>query len=199
VRTISIFNIIVRRRGADIQKYKVYRDTPLPDDNKSLKPTVTAQEKDVHKILGGSSDNTREKESSAAKLPLQQQTSIRNEGKEEDTAKVPVKTTTKAKTEAAAIATTTIPRSNYTTINKVQQEEIQQAGPITATTTTAAELPKLPMGLRFPADKNKIVQFVQQQSKTNPDCQKMVPLLQRIENRQYENVSDVTKTAGLVE
>lgn len=54
-------------------------------------------------------------------------------------------------------------------------------------------------GLRFPADKNKIVQFVQQQSKTNPDCQKMVPLLQRIENRQYENVSDVTKTAGLVE
>jgi hypothetical protein len=54
-------------------------------------------------------------------------------------------------------------------------------------------------GLRFPADKNKIVQFVQQQSNTNPDCQKIVPLLQRIENRQYQNVSDVTKTAGLVE
>jgi len=54
-------------------------------------------------------------------------------------------------------------------------------------------------GLRFPADKNKIVQFVQQQSNTNPDCQKIVPLLQRIENRQYQNVSEVTKTAGLVE
>jgi len=53
-------------------------------------------------------------------------------------------------------------------------------------------------GLRFPADKNKIVQFVQQQSNTNPDCQKIVPLLQRIENRQYQNVSEVTKTAGLV-
>jgi hypothetical protein len=54
-------------------------------------------------------------------------------------------------------------------------------------------------GLKFPADKNKIVQFVQQQSATNPDCQKIVPLVQRIENRQYQNVSDVTKTAGLVE
>jgi hypothetical protein len=54
-------------------------------------------------------------------------------------------------------------------------------------------------GLRFPSDKNKIVQFVQQQSNTNPDCQKIVPLLQRIEDRQYHNVSDVAKTAGLVE
>jgi Protein of unknown function (DUF2795) len=54
-------------------------------------------------------------------------------------------------------------------------------------------------GLRFPSDKNKIVQFVQQQSNTNPDCQKIVPLLQRIEDRQYQNVSDVAKTAGLVE
>jgi hypothetical protein len=53
--------------------------------------------------------------------------------------------------------------------------------------------------LRFPADKNKILQVLQQQSNTNPDCRKMIPLLEKIDNRQYQNVSDVTKTAGLVE
>jgi hypothetical protein len=53
--------------------------------------------------------------------------------------------------------------------------------------------------LRFPADKNRILQFVKEQSNTNPDCQKMVPLLDKIESRQYQNVSDVTKAAGLVE
>ena len=109
----------------DIQKYKVYRDTPLPQDNNDLIPTVTAQEY-VHQILSDESSigNTREKESSATSTKLLlQQTSIRKEGKEEATAKLPVKTTTKA-----------IPRSNYT-INKVQQEKSQQPGPITATTT----------------------------------------------------------------
>jgi hypothetical protein len=53
--------------------------------------------------------------------------------------------------------------------------------------------------LRFPADKNKILQVLQQQSNTNPDCRKIIPLLEKIDNRQYQNVSDVTKTAGLVE
>jgi hypothetical protein len=40
---------------------------------------------------------------------------------------------------------------------------------------------------------------MQEQSNTNPDCQKMVPLLDKIENRQYQNVSEVTKAVGLVE
>jgi hypothetical protein len=48
--------------------------------------------------------------------------------------------------KAATTPTAAIPRSNYTTINKVQQEEIrQQPGPITTeTTTTIAQLPKQP-------------------------------------------------------
>jgi hypothetical protein len=123
---------------ADIQKYKVYRDTPLPQGNKNLIPTATAQADDVHQILSdeSSGNNTREKESptASAKLLLRQ-TSVPKGGKEGATAKVPAKTTTKAKTKAAT-TTTAIPRSNYTTINKVQQEEIRQPGPITATTTT---------------------------------------------------------------
>ena len=117
---------VIINNTADIQKYKVYRDTPFSQDNKSLIPTVTAQGDDAHQILSdkSSSSNTREKESPTVSVKLLlQQTSIRKEGKEEATAKLPVKTTTKA-----------IPRSNYT-INKVQQEKSQQPGPITATTT----------------------------------------------------------------
>jgi hypothetical protein len=53
--------------------------------------------------------------------------------------------------------------------------------------------------LRFPADKRKIQLFVQQQSDNNPDYQKIVSLLDKIEDRQYQNVSDVTKAAGIVE
>ncbi len=52
--------------------------------------------------------------------------------------------------------------------------------------------------LRFPADKNRIVQFVKEQSNSNPDCKKMAPLLDKIEDRQYQNVSDITKAVGLV-
>ncbi|HZD82597.1 MAG TPA: hypothetical protein VE076_06945 [Nitrososphaeraceae archaeon] len=122
---------VIINNTADIQKYKVYRDTPLSQDNKSLIPTVTAQGDYAHQILSdkSSSSNTREKESPTVSVKLLlQQTSIRKEGKEEATAKLHVKTTTQA-----------IPRSNYT-INKVQQEKIQQPGPITATKTD--ELPK---------------------------------------------------------
>ena len=125
--TFTGSSVVLNNNTVDIQKYKIYRDTPLPQDNKSLMPpTATAQEEDVHQILSDESSigNTREKESSATSTKLLlQQTSIRKEGKEEATAKLPVKTTTKA-----------IPRSNYT-INKVQQEKSQQPGPITATTT----------------------------------------------------------------
>jgi hypothetical protein len=51
----------------------------------------------------------------------------------------------------------------------------------------------------YPADKNKILQFVQQQSSSNPDSQDLVYLLDKIEDREYQNVSDVTKAIGLVE
>jgi len=48
--------------------------------------------------------------------------------------------------------------------------------------------------LGFPASKDKIVQFVQQK---NPDDSLLLSL-RKIEDRQYQNVSDVAKTAGLV-
>ena len=57
-----------------------------------------------------------------------------------------------------------------------------------------ASLGQILKDLDFPASKDKIVQFVQQKS-PNSD---LLPSLQKIEERQYQNVSDVTKAAGLV-
>jgi hypothetical protein len=57
-----------------------------------------------------------------------------------------------------------------------------------------ASLGQILKDLDFPANKDKIVQFVQQK---NPD-DNILSSLQKIEDRQYQNVSDVTKAAGLV-
>ena len=57
-----------------------------------------------------------------------------------------------------------------------------------------ASLGQILKDLDFPASKDKIVQFVQQK---NPD-DSILASLRKIEDRQYQNVSDVTKTAGLV-
>ena len=63
----------------------------------------------------------------------------------------------------------------------------------------AAALGQALKDLEFPADKNKTIQHLQQQSEYNPDCQKMVPVLEKVEDKQYANVADVTKAAGLVQ
>ena len=63
----------------------------------------------------------------------------------------------------------------------------------------AAEIGQALKDLRFPADKRRIQLFIQQQSHNNADYQKIVFLLEKMEDRQYQNVSDVTKAAGLVE
>jgi uncharacterized protein DUF2795 len=57
-----------------------------------------------------------------------------------------------------------------------------------------ASLGQILKDLDFPASKDKIVQFVQQK---NPD-EGILLSLRKIEDRQYFNVSDVAKTAGLV-
>jgi hypothetical protein len=57
-----------------------------------------------------------------------------------------------------------------------------------------ASLGQILKDLDFPAGKDKIIQFVQQK---NPDAS-VLPSLRKIEDKQYQNVSDVTKAAGLV-
>ena len=46
----------------------------------------------------------------------------------------------------------------------------------------------------------EVVRQQDQQFNNNQDYQKkIIPLIERIEDRQYQNVSDVTNAAGLVE
>ncbi|MFL6376431.1 MAG: DUF2795 domain-containing protein [Nitrososphaeraceae archaeon] len=49
--------------------------------------------------------------------------------------------------------------------------------------------------LDFPASKDKIIQFVRKRSS---DDIELLSKLEEIEDRQYQNVSDVTKAAGMV-
>ena len=64
---------------------------------------------------------------------------------------------------------------------------------------TAAAVGQALKNMRFPADKRRIQLFVQQQPGNNSDYQKVMTLLDKLEDRQYQNVSDVTKAAGIVE
>lgn len=66
----------------------------------------------------------------------------------------------------------------------------------------AAAMGRILMHVGFPGDKNKIIQFVKKVQEDNPecslDCKEIMPLLQKIEEKQYENAFQVTKAAGLV-
>jgi uncharacterized protein YwgA len=57
-----------------------------------------------------------------------------------------------------------------------------------------ASLGQILKDLDFPANKDKIIQFVQQRNSDN----ELLSQLRKIEDIQYQNVSDVTKAAGLV-
>jgi hypothetical protein len=64
---------------------------------------------------------------------------------------------------------------------------------------TAAAVGQALKDMRFPADKKRILLFLQGRSNANPDYQKMVSLLDNLEDRQYQNISDITKAADIIE
>jgi hypothetical protein len=61
----------------------------------------------------------------------------------------------------------------------------------------AAALGQVLKDLDFPADKNTIVRFVEQSNR--PEGREVLPLVQKIGERQYENVSEVAEAARLVQ
>jgi Protein of unknown function (DUF2795) len=61
-----------------------------------------------------------------------------------------------------------------------------------------AALGQLLKDIDFPADKQKIIQYVQQRSGNNTDGKELLSTLQNIEDKQYNNVAEVTKVAGIV-
>jgi Protein of unknown function (DUF2795) len=94
-------------------------------------------------------------------------------------------------------------RQNEDQTRRMAQEQNQVSGQRRDKEVTdfpkAAALGQALKGLEFPAEKNKIIQHLQQQSQANPDCQKMIPILEKIEDKQYANAADVTQAAGLVQ
>src|SRR5215208_8091349 len=91
-------------------------------------------------------------------------------------------------------------RQNEDQTEKMAEKQNQVAGERREKDVTdfprAAAIGQALIGLQFPADKNKIIQHVQQQSQTNPDCEKMIPVLEKIKDKQYSNAADVTQAAG---
>jgi hypothetical protein len=63
----------------------------------------------------------------------------------------------------------------------------------------AAAIGRTLKSLEFPADKDKILQYLQQKQSTNPESNEVLSILQQIEEREYSNVADITKAIGLVE
>ena len=52
--------------------------------------------------------------------------------------------------------------------------------------------------LEFPAHKNKIISYVEQNASTGSQREEIISALKKIEERSYKNVSEVTTAAGLV-
>jgi hypothetical protein len=65
--------------------------------------------------------------------------------------------------------------------------------------SSAAALAQLLKDLKFPANKIKIVEFVRQKKTKDPRSSQILPVLEKIEEKQYQNVTDVTLSAKLVQ
>jgi hypothetical protein len=60
----------------------------------------------------------------------------------------------------------------------------------------AAALGQVLKDLKFPADKNAIISFAEQSNR--PESREVMPVLQKLDERQYQNVSEVAEAARLV-
>jgi hypothetical protein len=64
---------------------------------------------------------------------------------------------------------------------------------------SAAVLAQLLKDFEFPAYKSKIVEFIQKKKASNPNSNQILSILDKIEERQYQNVADVSLSAKLVQ
>jgi Protein of unknown function (DUF2795) len=59
----------------------------------------------------------------------------------------------------------------------------------------AAAIGQILKDLNFPAEKKRIIEYAE---RAKPQSEEILSDLQKIEERQYENISDVTKAIGIV-
>jgi DNA-binding PadR family transcriptional regulator len=64
---------------------------------------------------------------------------------------------------------------------------------------SAAALARLLKDFEFPAYKSKIIEFIQQRKNGDPNSNQILPVLDKIEERQYRNVADISLSAKLLQ
>jgi DNA-binding PadR family transcriptional regulator len=64
---------------------------------------------------------------------------------------------------------------------------------------SAAALARLLKDFEFPAYKSKIIEFIQQRKNGDPNSNQILPVLDKIEERQYRSVADISLSAKLVQ
>ncbi len=61
-----------------------------------------------------------------------------------------------------------------------------------------ADIGQLLKDMDFPTEKGKIIEFIKQRSDNNQNIDKILSALDKLEEKSYRNVSEVTTSAGLV-
>ena len=83
------------------------------------------------------------------------------------------------------------------TLRRQDRVEGEQRDKTVSDFPQAAALGQLLKDLDFPAGRGKIVRFLEQSSR--PERNEVLPVIQRIEGRLYQNVSEVAEAARLVQ
>jgi hypothetical protein len=83
------------------------------------------------------------------------------------------------------------------TLRRQERLEGEQRDKTVSDFPQAAALGQVLKDLDFPADRNAIVRFVEQSNR--PERSEVLPIVQRLEDRQYRNVSEVAEAARLVQ
>jgi Protein of unknown function (DUF2795) len=64
---------------------------------------------------------------------------------------------------------------------------------------SAAALVQLLKDFEFPAYKSKVIEFIQQKKANDSNSNQILPIIDRIEERQYQSVADISLSAILVQ
>jgi len=83
------------------------------------------------------------------------------------------------------------------TLRKQDTVQGEQRGKTINDFPQAAALGQVLKDLNFPADKKAIVRFVEESNR--PEGREVLPIVQKIGERQYQNVSEVAEAARLVQ
>jgi hypothetical protein len=83
------------------------------------------------------------------------------------------------------------------TLRRQDRVEGEQRDKTVSDFPQAAALGQVLKDLNFPADRDTIIRFVEQSNR--PECNEVLPVVRKIGERKYQNVSEVAEAARLVQ